>query len=98
MHDCPTLTSSGAPVAIAASPSRERDCPPQGKVAYIMSRFPELTQTFVLFEMLAVERQGVSLEIYPLLRGGTQTKHKDGASVWRKFRNLRVAATNCWSE
>ena len=38
------------------------------KVAYIMSRFPKLTETFVLYEMLAVEKLGVHVEVYPLLR------------------------------
>jgi len=38
-----------------------------------MSRFPKLSETFVLNEILAVERHGVSVEVYPLLRekGGT---------------------------
>ncbi|MFV1963871.1 MAG: glycosyltransferase [Pirellulaceae bacterium] len=53
-----------------------------------MSRFPELTQTFVLFEIRAVEQQGISVELYPLLRGGNQTRHTDGASLWRKLFEL----------
>jgi glycosyltransferase involved in cell wall biosynthesis len=47
------------------------------KVAYIMSRFPKLTETFVLFEMLAVERQGVQIELYPLLREKTDVMHPE---------------------
>lgn len=39
-----------------------------GKVAYVMSRFPKLTETFILYEMLAVERLGIQIELYPLLR------------------------------
>jgi glycosyltransferase involved in cell wall biosynthesis len=38
------------------------------KVAYVMSRFPKLTETFIVSEMLAVEDAGVSVSIYPLLR------------------------------
>lgn len=38
------------------------------RIAYMMSRFPKLTETFVLYEMLAVEQQGVEVEIYPLMR------------------------------
>jgi glycosyltransferase involved in cell wall biosynthesis len=82
MHDCPTLTTPRD--TEAASIESRSQC----KVAYIMSRFPELTQTFVLFEMLAVEQQHVSLELFPLLRGGQQTKHTDGASLWRKLFEL----------
>ena len=47
------------------------------KVAYIMSRFPKLTETFVLYEMLAVERLGVQVEVYPLLRQREPTVHAD---------------------
>lgn len=47
------------------------------KVAYIMSRFPKLTETFVLNEMLAVERQGVQIELYPLLREKTDVMHPE---------------------
>ena len=38
------------------------------KVAYVMSRFPKLSETFVLNEMVALEKQGVTVELYPLLR------------------------------
>ncbi len=38
------------------------------RVAYVMSRFPKLTETFILREMVAMERIGVRIELYPLLR------------------------------
>jgi len=51
---------------------------PQGfKVAYMMSRFPKLTETFVLYEILAVEAQGVEVELFPLMREHTQTMHDE---------------------
>jgi colanic acid/amylovoran biosynthesis glycosyltransferase len=37
-------------------------------VAYVMSRFPKLTETFILQELLAMDRAGVRVELYPLLR------------------------------
>lgn len=37
-------------------------------VAYVMSRFPKLTETFILQELLAMDRAGVHVELYPLLR------------------------------
>ena len=42
------------------------------RVAYIMSRFPKVTETFILYEMLAVEEENVDLHLYPLMkeRGG----------------------------
>ncbi len=37
------------------------------KVAYIMSRFPHLPETFILREMMEVERQGGQISLYPLM-------------------------------
>lgn len=47
------------------------------KVAYIMSRFPKLTETFVLYEMIAVQSEGVQVEVYPLLREKAEVVHPD---------------------
>jgi glycosyltransferase involved in cell wall biosynthesis len=50
-------------------------------VAYIMSRFPKLTETFILDELGAVERQGVRIELFPLLRERTTMVHPE-AVAW----------------
>lgn len=43
--------------------------PKLGKpIAYIMSRFPKLSETFILREMLELEKQGQPIVIFPLLR------------------------------
>jgi glycosyltransferase involved in cell wall biosynthesis len=39
------------------------------KIAYIVSRFPKLTETFVLDEVLAMDALGLEPEVYALLRG-----------------------------
>jgi hypothetical protein len=44
------------------------------RVAYVMSRFPKLTETFILREMVAMEQLGVRIELYPLL-------HERGALI-----------------
>ena len=51
------------------------------RVAYIMSRFPKLTETFVLFEMAALERHGFEVALFPLLRENTRLMH-DQARPW----------------
>ena len=38
------------------------------RIAYIMSRFPKVTETFILDEILEQQRLGLQIEIYPLLR------------------------------
>lgn len=58
------------------------------RVAYIMSRFPKLTETFVLFEMLALQNLGVDVEVFPLLRARNSATHPEGAGLWTKFREL----------
>lgn len=51
------------------------------RVAYMMSRFPTLTETFVSNEILAVERQGVKVEIYPLMRGRDEVVQPSAAQL-----------------
>jgi colanic acid/amylovoran biosynthesis glycosyltransferase len=51
--------------------------PGGAKVAYIMSRFPKITETFILYEMLALEQQGVAVEVYPLRRERAAVMHPE---------------------
>jgi colanic acid/amylovoran biosynthesis glycosyltransferase len=50
-------------------------------VAYVMSRFPKLTETFILGELIAMERAGVRIELHPLLRQGGEPVHA-AAEPW----------------
>lgn len=65
--------------------SRHKRSTAPTRVAYIMSRFPKLTETFILYEILALEQQGVAVELYPLLRARNTTVHPEGASLWKKL-------------
>lgn len=47
------------------------------RVAYMMSRFPKLTETFILYEMIAMLEQGVTVELFPLLRERTSVMHPE---------------------
>ena len=69
------------------------------KVAYIMSRFPKLTETFILFEMLAMENLGVQLEVYPLLKEKTDVMHPEAVSFveaahFQPFISLEIFRAN----
>ncbi|EMI16421.1 glycosyl transferase, group 1 family protein [Rhodopirellula maiorica SM1] len=69
------------------------DAVPLCKVAYVMSRFPKLTETFVLFEILAVQQQQVQVEIFPLIGKFSSGKEVAGVGLWRKVReHLKSAA------
>ena len=50
-------------------------------VAYIMSRFPKLTETFVLDEIVQLTRNGWDVKIFPLWREPAKLVHDD-ALTW----------------
>ena len=50
-------------------------------VGYVMARFPKLTETFVLNEILEVQRLGVDVSIYPLLRERDTVLHPGAAEL-----------------
>lgn len=45
------------------------------RVGYVLKRFPRLTETFILNEILELERQGVDVEVYSLLRPPAEARH-----------------------
>ncbi len=56
------------------------------RVAYIMSRFPKLTETFILYEIVALEAAGVEVEIFPLLRERQTVMHEEAARLVARAR------------
>ena len=58
----------------AAGPSR---------IAYIMSRFPKLTETFVLNEIRAMEEYQTHVEVFPLLREPGPVVHPEAERIAR---------------
>jgi glycosyltransferase involved in cell wall biosynthesis len=51
------------------------------KIAYIMSRFPLLSETFILREMIEVERLGHTISLYPLICQNQPLVHPE-AQAW----------------
>ena len=51
------------------------------RIAYFTSRFPKLTETFVLYELLAVRRAGLEVRLYPLQREHAETCHPEAAQL-----------------
>jgi colanic acid/amylovoran biosynthesis glycosyltransferase len=56
------------------------------RVAYVIGRFPKLTETFVLGEILAMRRIGVDVAVFPLLRTDERVMHPGSAEVLRDAR------------
>lgn len=69
------------------------------KVAYIMSRFPKLTETFILYEMLAMGQHGIQVEVYPLLREHEERMHPEAGQFveiahFQPFLSLPIIRAN----
>jgi glycosyltransferase involved in cell wall biosynthesis len=72
----PTATST----VVGARPSSSGKSAHRTRVAYVMSQFPKISETFVLYEMLEVERLGAAVEVFPLRRGPRGPRHPEAAS------------------
>lgn len=85
---------------IAAAIGEDRPKKSQSlKVAYIMSRFPKLTETFILYEMLAMGQQGIQVEVYPLLREHEDRMHPEAEQFvktahFQPFLSLSIIRAN----
>lgn len=69
------------------------------RIAYTMSRFPKVTETFVLYEILALQRRGFEVEIFPLLLEHENTTHPEVAGLmaqvhFRPFLDLGIVHAN----
>ena len=54
------------------------------RIAYIMSRFPKITETFILYEMLAAEKAGAFVEVFPLNRENTRKMHPEAVAYVKR--------------
>ena len=45
------------------------------RIGYVLKRFPRLSETFILNEILALERAGVEVEVFSLLRPPAEDRH-----------------------
>jgi colanic acid/amylovoran biosynthesis glycosyltransferase len=71
------------------------------KVGYVMSRFPRLSETFVLYEILAVEAQGVDVQVFPLIRERGDVIHPEALELsararYQPFLSLQVLGSQLY--
>ena len=66
-----------------SSPSSFPDASRPLRLAQLVSRFPMVTETFVLYELEAMEKLGVTVELYSLLRERPKVVHPE-AEKWVK--------------
>lgn len=58
------------------------------KIAYVMSRFPHLPETFILREMSELERQGWPVALYPLAVQAQPVVHAEAARWLPEIRHI----------
>ncbi|HUM68378.1 MAG TPA: glycosyltransferase, partial [Chloroflexota bacterium] len=63
-----------------------------GKIAYVMSRFPHLPETFILREMSELERQGWPVALYPLVVQSQSVVHAEAARWLPEIRYVSFAS------
>jgi colanic acid/amylovoran biosynthesis glycosyltransferase len=75
------LTNIGLQETEAISSTKNPSVP---KIAYIVSGFPNIYETFILYDILTMEKFGVAVELYPLRRQYPQVIHPEAAR-WTKL-------------
>lgn len=80
--------SVSADLTRSTDPSKRPARAAPTRVAYVMSRFPKLTETFILFELLALREKGIEVDIHPLLRARNSSAHPEGAGLVAKILEL----------
>ncbi|MCA9978703.1 MAG: hypothetical protein KC413_23250, partial [Anaerolineales bacterium] len=58
------------------------------KIAYVMSRFPHLPETFILREMNEIEQHGWDVALYPLIKQQQDIVHAEAKSWIPRARYL----------
>ncbi len=66
------------------------------KVAYFVSRFPKITETFVLYEALALLKLGVDVEIFPLVEHREDAAHPEAEEMESRVTRVSVGVRECW--
>ncbi len=56
------------------------------KIAYILSRFPKVSETFILREIIALENKGLEIELYPLILEKQAVVHPEAKPWLEKLR------------
>src|SRR5215475_963994 len=61
---------------------------PSGQIAFLFPAFPNLHQTFVLWEVLALRRRGIDIALYSIKPPLTRTQQPEGAALQREVTYL----------
>lgn len=68
-----------------------------GPIAYLVSRFPKISETFILYEILALEQLGVRVELFPLLRHREPILHSEARNWVEKAHFAQPLSPAVWA-
>jgi glycosyltransferase involved in cell wall biosynthesis len=71
--------------------------PARRPITFLLKRFPRLSETFILNELLALERQGVPLRVYSLLDPEEKIVHADVARLQTPVEYFPAGWRGGWS-
>lgn len=66
------------------------------RVAYLMSWFPTVTETFILDEMLELDRLGMRVDIFPLMGAKAGLLHPGAGTLRGRTRYFRLFSAALW--
>lgn len=70
----------------------------QGKVAYLLSRFPKISETFILREINALQDKGMEIELFPLILETQKVVHNEAKPWLEKLHYYPwVSANTFWT-
>ena len=87
---------------VRMNPETQQQTPSEPRVAWMMSRFPKITETFILNEMLAAEAAGVQVELFPLRRERTTKMHPEAERFLQQahflpLMSFEILIDNLWT-
>lgn len=56
------------------------------KIAYVISRFPTISETFILYEILELQRLGFDVAIFPFILENETVKHTEVEALMKRVR------------
>lgn len=82
-----------------SGPPSPQPTPDTVPVAVLMSRFPSVTETFILREMIEMERQGQCVRLVPMLKESPPVLHEEAKpwtsrALYTPYMSAKIAASN----
>ena len=69
----------------------------QCRIGYIVSRFPKISETFILDEILDLKRRGLEIEIFSLLKEQESKVHHDAAALMPNVHYAAWRSKDFWA-